>query len=51
MIGLVACEYILVDTTGQSLDRIAKDTDRDFILTAEQSREYGLIDEVITERK
>ena len=46
-----ALNQILVDTTGQSLDRIAKDTDRDFILTAEQSKEYGLIDEVITERQ
>jgi len=46
-----ALNQILVDTTGQTLERIAKDTDRDFILTAEQSREYGLIDEVITQRK
>jgi len=46
-----ALNQILVETTGQALDRIAKDTDRDYILTAEQSREYGLIDEVIAQRK
>jgi ATP-dependent Clp protease protease subunit len=42
---------ILVETTGQSMDKIAADTDRDYIMTAEQSRDYGLIDEVISERK
>ena len=41
---------ILVDTTGQTLERIAADTDRDYIMTAEQSMEYGIIDEVIAER-
>ena len=41
---------ILVETTGQSFDRISKDTDRDYIMTAEQSKEYGLIDEVIARR-
>jgi ATP-dependent Clp protease protease subunit len=41
---------ILVEMTGQTLERIAADTDRDYIMTAEQSREYGLIDEVIAER-
>jgi len=46
-----ALNRILVETTGQPLDRIAKDTDRDYIMTAEQARDYGLIDEVITQRK
>jgi len=41
---------ILVENTGQNVDRIAKDTDRDYIMTAAQSMEYGLIDEVIVER-
>jgi ATP-dependent Clp protease protease subunit len=41
---------ILVETTGQSLERIANDTDRDYIMTAAQSKEYGIIDEVIAER-
>ena len=40
-------EEILSKHTGQPLDRIKKDTDRDFIMSAEQAREYGLIDEVI----
>ncbi|OXZ37285.1 ATP-dependent Clp endopeptidase, proteolytic subunit ClpP [Finegoldia magna] len=33
--------------TGQPLEKIERDTDRDFILTAEEAKEYGLIDEVI----
>jgi ATP-dependent Clp protease protease subunit len=41
---------ILVETTGQSLDKIAQDTDRDYIMTAEQCKDYGIIDEVITQR-
>ena len=41
---------ILVSHTGQSLEKVAKDTDRDYILTATQGKEYGLIDEVIVER-
>ena len=45
-----ALNKILVDCTGQNLERIAQDTDRDYIMTAPQSKEYGLIDEVITHR-
>lgn len=41
---------ILATDTGQSIDRITKDTDRDFIISAEEAVEYGLIDEVITAR-
>jgi ATP-dependent Clp protease, protease subunit len=37
--------------TGQPLEKVTKDTDRDFILTAEQAVEYGAVDEVITSRK
>jgi len=33
--------------TGQSLERIRKDTDRDFFMSAEEAREYGIIDEVL----
>jgi ATP-dependent Clp protease protease subunit len=36
--------------TGQTVDRIARDTDRDFVITAEEAVGYGLIDEVITTR-
>lgn len=38
---------ILAKHTGQSLEKIDKDTDRDFYLTAEEAKKYGLIDEVI----
>ena len=41
---------ILAENTGQDLERIDQDTDRDYIMTAEQSKDYGLIDEVITKR-
>ena len=41
---------ILAGHTKQSLDRIAEDTERDYIMSAEQSREYGIIDDVIRER-
>ncbi len=42
---------ILVKQTGQSMDQIRKDTDRDFIMTAKQSKEYGILDQVIDKRK
>ena|SRR5581483_680643 len=38
---------ILVHHTRQPLERIAKDTDRDFFMTAEQAKEYGIVDDVI----
>lgn len=41
---------ILAEKTGQPVERIAKDTDRDFVLNADAAKEYGLIDEVITAR-
>jgi len=41
---------ILAENTGQSLERIEEDTDRDYIMTADQSKDYGLIDEVIRKR-
>lgn len=41
---------ILVEHTGQKLKRIEDDTERDYIMTAEQSREYGIIDQVIRQR-
>ena len=42
---------ILVEHTGQSLSKIDRDTDRDFIMTAAQAKEYGIIDEVIEKRR
>ena len=41
---------ILVEHTGQKLKRVEDDTERDYIMSAEQSREYGIIDEVISKR-
>jgi ATP-dependent Clp protease protease subunit len=41
---------MLAQATGQSVDRIAKDVDRDYILEPEQAVEYGMIDRVITSR-
>jgi ATP-dependent Clp protease protease subunit len=38
---------ILIKHTGQSLDKITHDTDRDFYLSPEQAKEYGIIDEVL----
>jgi ATP-dependent Clp protease protease subunit len=43
-------DEILARHTGQPLEKISRDTDRDFILTAEQAKDYGVIDEVITSR-
>jgi len=41
---------LLANHTGQSLERIAEDTDRDFYMSAQQAMEYGLIDQVIASR-
>ncbi|MCX5699518.1 MAG: ATP-dependent Clp endopeptidase proteolytic subunit ClpP [Candidatus Omnitrophica bacterium] len=38
---------ILARHTGQSLDKIQKDTDRDYFMSAQESKDYGLVDEVI----
>ena len=45
-----ALNQILADNTGQDMDRIEKDTDRDYIMTAAAGRDYGIIDEVIEKR-
>jgi len=44
-------EELIAEHTGQSLEKVSKDTDRDYILTAEEAVEYGVVDEVITSRK
>ena len=43
-------EQILADHTGQPLERISQDTDRDHFMSAQEALEYGLIDEVIQHR-
>ena len=42
---------ILAKHTGQPLEKIERDTDRDFYLSAEEAKEYGLIDEVIKQKE
>jgi ATP-dependent Clp protease, protease subunit len=43
-------EEILAKHTGQPIERIHRDTDRDFVIEANEALEYGIIDEVITAR-
>ena len=43
-------EKLISQHTGQPIEKVAKDTDRDFILTADEAKEYGAIDEIITTR-
>jgi ATP-dependent Clp protease, protease subunit len=44
-------DEILARHTGQPVERIARDTDRDFILDAGQALEYGLVDEILADRR
>jgi ATP-dependent Clp protease protease subunit len=41
---------ILADRTGQSLERIERDTERDYFLSADEAKDYGLVDQVIAKR-
>ncbi|HOA35951.1 MAG TPA: ATP-dependent Clp endopeptidase proteolytic subunit ClpP [Bacillota bacterium] len=41
---------ILASHTGQPVERIARDTDRDFFISAEEAKEYGLVDEILVHR-
>ena len=43
-------EDVMATHTGQPKEKISTDTDRNFVMTAEQAVEYGIIDEVITTR-
>jgi ATP-dependent Clp protease, protease subunit len=42
---------ILASHTGQPMERIAKDTDRDFYMTAEQAKAYGVVDDILVKQK
>ena len=44
-------DSILAHHTGQSMEKVSRDTDRDFIMSADEARDYGLIDEVIVSRE
>ena len=43
-------EEIIAEHTGQPLDKVAKDMERDYFMTAEESKEYGIIDNVVAHR-
>jgi ATP-dependent Clp protease protease subunit len=42
---------ILAKHTGQRLEKVERDVERDFIMNAEQSKEYGIIDDIIYKHK
>ncbi len=42
---------ILAKHTAQPLERIEKDVERDYIMTAEQARDYGIVDQVISKKE
>jgi len=42
------CNDILLKHTGQPMEKIERDVERDYIMTAEEAREYGIVDQVIT---
>jgi ATP-dependent Clp protease protease subunit len=44
-------DELLAHHTGQPVDKVAHDTDRDFIMSAAEAAEYGIVDEVITNRE
>jgi ATP-dependent Clp protease, protease subunit len=43
-------EQIIAEHTGQPMEKVTKDTDRDFILTAQEAKEYGIVDEILSRR-
>jgi ATP-dependent Clp protease, protease subunit len=46
-----ALNKLLAGHTGQSLEKIERDVERDFIMTAEQAKAYGIVDEIITKHR
>ena len=46
----IQLEEVLARHTGQSAEKVHDDTDRDFVMTADEARDYGIIDEVIDSR-
>lgn len=43
--------HILFKHTGQPIEKVGKDTERDFFMTSEEAKEYGIVDKVITTRE
>ena len=44
-------DQILATHTGQALEKVSRDTDRDFIMNSEQAKQYGIIDQIIVARE
>ena len=44
-------EQLISEHTGQPIEKVSKDTDRDFILTPDEAKDYGIIDEVLVNRR
>ena len=44
-------DEMLAHHTGQTVERVAKDTDRDFIMSGVEAKEYGIVDEILTNRE
>ncbi len=44
-------EQMLGEHTGQTVEKISRDTDRDYVMSAQEAKEYGIIDEVISVRE
>jgi ATP-dependent Clp protease protease subunit len=42
---------MLADNTGKPLEQVAQDTERDYYMSAEEAKEYGLIDGIITKKE
>ncbi|MEJ2052201.1 MAG: ATP-dependent Clp protease proteolytic subunit, partial [Calditrichota bacterium] len=42
---------LLADLTGQSIKKVAKDTERNYFMAAEEAKDYGLIDNILSKRK
>jgi ATP-dependent Clp protease protease subunit len=42
---------ILADATGQDVERIARDVERDYIMESDQALKYGMVDKIITRRE
>ena len=44
-------DQILAHHTGQTVEKVGKDTDRDFIMSAPEAKDYGIVDEILTNRE
>ena len=42
---------MIAEKTGQPIERVAHDTERDYFMTAEEAKEYGIVDDVVTKNK